>query len=1055
MIRPKIYEGVKTMKITSIFKRLTSAAAAAALFLTALPSASYYNADAADAVQVDTSKTYQTIKGFGGINLPEWAGSDMTSSQIATAFGNGDDQLGLSILRVYVSDDSSAWKTAVPTAKAATAYGATIFASPWNPPASMRETFTRNGQGNQRRLKKSSYGDYAKHLNSYIKYMKEQGIDIYSMSIQNEPDYGAEWTWWTADECVDFIANYGQDVIAGTDTLLMSPETFQYNKSYYNAILGNSAANKNVGIFGTHFYGTQRSQMDFPALENDPRDIWMTEVYVPNSEQNSQDRWPEAVQVAENIHNGFVVGNMNAYVWWFIRRHYSPMREDGTISKRGYCMAQYSKWVRPGDVRIDCTESPANNILVSAYKNNSDQVTIVAVNKGNTEVTQEFKMKNGESIADVDRYRTTSTENIAATEDMEHSTSSFFSQLPANSVSTFVVSLGESSNITPTPSDDPVVTPQPSNNGSYLLNDTFDSTTDGWEGRGAASVSRSGGALACDGRTASWNGAQKALSTSDFVPGKEYSFSAKAKHEGSGSELFKLTLQYKDASGEQNYPNIAKETASAGEWVTLSNPSFKIPEGATDLVLYVETDETMTDFMIDEVMAADGGTALGGSNILGDANNDGTIDVFDVIAGRQLLVKGAYNKNADVDMSGKFEINDLVQIQKFVLASVDKWPTPVTTTTEKPIVTTTTAGSSKWDNYKETASADWINFYKSSIKNMGDTSRISAKLRAAENGSPLTIAYLGGSITEGKNYSSPFSNYVKNTFAKGGFKEVNAGMSGTSSVVGLVRSEKDIFSQKPDIVFLEFSVNDHEDISYKKCFESLVKKILDQPQEPAVVILINRSKGGFSTQAQMAPIGQNANVAVISMDDALTKAFNSGFLKTGDYFNDEYHPHAKGGQLVADCLAYYFRQAMKSENATPAYTYPSKAVYGNEYSTCYNADPSKDLKNFNAGSFKAGRGYGSLPYGYDNSKNGNTPMTFKVDGKGLIIVFKASSNGMGALSVTVNGKTTKVNGNKQYTWGGPDAEVAFYDANATELNVSIKMENAGSDFSIWGLGVIK
>lgn len=82
-------------------------------------------------------------------------------------------------------------------------------------------------------------------------------------------------------------------------------------------------------------------------------------------------------------------------------------------------------------------------------------------------------------------------------------------------------------------------------------------------------------------------------------------------------------------------------------------------------------------------------------------------------------------------------------------------------------------------------------------------------------------------------------------------------------------------------------------------------------------------------------------------------------------------------------------------------------------------------------------------------------MTFKADGKGLIIVFKANSSGMGAVNVTVNGKTTKVNGNKQYTWGGPDAEVAFYDASATSLDVSIQMDNAGADFSIWGIGVIK
>ena len=58
---------------------------------------------------------------------------------------------------------------------------------------------------------------------------------------------------------------------------------------------------------------------------------------------------------------------------------------------------------------------------------------------------------------------------------------------------------------------------------------------------------------------------------------------------------------------------------------------------------------------------------------------------------------------------------------------------------------------------------------------------------------------------------------------------------------------------------------------------------------------------------------------------------------------------------------------------------------------------------------------------------------------------------MGSIDVTVNGKTTKINGNKQYTWGGPDAELGFYDSSAKELNVSI----SGSNFTIWGLGGVK
>ena len=312
------------------------------------------------------------------------------------------------------------------------------------------------------------------------------------------------------------------------------------------------------------------------------------------------------------------------------------------------------------------------------------------------------------------------------------------------------------------------------------------------------------------------------------------------------------------------------------------------------------------------------------------------------------------------------------------------------------------------------------------------------------------MAYLGGSITEGGKYSSPFSKYVKSTFANGSFTEVNAGLSGTSSVVGLVRSESNVVSKNPDIIFVEFSVNDHGDIMYKKCFESVIKKFLDLPNEPAVIILINRAKGGFSSQEQMLPVGENFDIPIISMDNALTKAFNSGFLSTGDYFEDEYHPHSKGGQLVADCLGYFFRKAMKTENRSSSYTVPTSTVYGTEYQNCTNIDP-KNLSGFSAGSWTAGSGYGNtLPYSY--TLNGGNPMKFTAEGKGFIVVFKANSSGMGSIDVTVNGKTTKISGNKQYCWGGPDAELGYYQDTSGKLDVSI---SGNGSFTIWGIGLIE
>ncbi|MBR4626238.1 MAG: carbohydrate binding domain-containing protein [Ruminococcus sp.] len=1043
-------------------KKTASGLIAAALGLTAMtaaypasfPSTPTLNASAADAAVIDTTTEYQTIRGFGGIDMQEWQSYRLSDAECATAFGNGDNQLGLTVLRVYVNPDSSKWNLALPVAQYASKAGATVFATPWEPPSNLCESGGSNGKLH---LKKANYGAYAKHLNDFGTYMKSNGVDLYSISVQNEPDYAKEWTYWSPDETTDFIANYGDQI---TSTRLMSPETFQYGawsttgRDYYNKILSNSKAMANTDVFATHFYGTPRNKMDFPALENCGKEIWMTEVYVPNSDANSANKWPEALDVAENIHNGLVVGNLSVYTWWYIKRSYGLISQDGSngsITKRGYMMAQYSKWVRPGDIRIDVTESPASDLYISAYKNENHQVTVVAVNKSKSAVNQQFQLGSGEKITNVDRYRTTSSENIALTENMEFDGSSFWSQLPAESVSTFVISL-EGSGTTPGTQLD---------EDGYYFHDTFDSTAGSWQGRGAASVEQTAstnfagtGSLSCTGRTASWNGASKNLSTRPFKAGETFSFSVNAKYETGGeTEDFKLTLQYEDASGTAKYSDVATGTVSAGQWIQLSNENYTIPEGASNLVLYVETVDSQIDFFIDEAIGAPAGTKVTGAGKpvvrtlnIGDLNFDGKITVFDLILARRVLTNGTTDalvkKAADVDSNGTVEVADIVSISGFLLGRVKEFPKP-------EIVST------KWDDYQETESADWINFYQSSICNMGNVDRLANKLAAAENGEDLTLAYLGGSITEGKNYSNPFSSYVKSTFAKGKFTEINAGLSGTSSVVGLVRAQNEILNAKPDIVVLEFSVNDHEGETYKKSFESLVKKCLSQENEPAVIVLINRSKGGFSSQTQMEAIGKNFKVPVISMNNALTKAFNSGFLKTDDYFTDEYHPHENGGKLIANCMAYFLRQAMKSSNRTGSYEIPTSKVYGYEYETCANAAIS-ELSGFNAGSFSSTTGYGKLPYGYANSKNGNTPMTFKVNAKGFILVFKANSTGMGNVVVNINGKkVSTISGNKQYTWGGPDAELAYYQDTAGELDVSIQMENAGSDFTIWGIGIIK
>lgn len=133
----------------------------------------------------------------------------------------------------------------------------------------------------------------------------------------------------------------------------------------------------------------------------------MTEVYTPNSNANSGDAWPEALDVGEHIHHAMVDAEFQAYVWWYLRRSYGPMREDGQVSKRGAMMAHFARFVRPGHVRIDATANPATNVYVSAYKS-SDTLVIVAVNKNTSSVSQQLSVSGASGSSSVARWQTTS-----------------------------------------------------------------------------------------------------------------------------------------------------------------------------------------------------------------------------------------------------------------------------------------------------------------------------------------------------------------------------------------------------------------------------------------------------------------------------------------------------------------------------------------------------------------------------------------------------------------------------------------------------------------------
>lgn len=384
-------------------------------------------------VVIDPSAVRQTVRGFGGMSHTAWIG-DLTTAQRDTAFGAGDGQLGFSLLRIPVPEDRAAWSRDLATAQRASALGAAVIASPWNPPAAMTETFVRGTQTDARRLRYDMYAAYAQHLNDFAVHLRSNGVNLYGVSVQNEPDYAHDWTWWTPAEMVRFL----RENAGAISTRVIAPESFQYRKDMSDPILNDATALANVDVIGAHLYGTALADFPYPLFKQKGagKELWMTEVYYPNS-SDSADTWPQALDVGEHVHHAMVDAEFQAYIWWYIRRGYGPMREDGQLSKRGAMLAHFARFVRPGYARIEATPVPAADVYVSAYRGDGSTV-VVAVNKAATAVSQQFTLVNSAPSA-VTSWLTDATRNVVAQGAAGVANGTFTAALPARSAVTFVL----------------------------------------------------------------------------------------------------------------------------------------------------------------------------------------------------------------------------------------------------------------------------------------------------------------------------------------------------------------------------------------------------------------------------------------------------------------------------------------------------------------------------------------------------------------------------------------------------------------------------------------
>ncbi len=356
---------------------------------------------------------------------------------------------------------------------------------------------------------------------------------------------------------------------------------------------------------------------------------------------------------------------------------------------------------------------------------------------------------------------------------------------------------------------------------------------------------------------------------------------------------------------------------------------------------------------------------------------------------------------------------------------------------------------------------------KASVINQGNITRLADAMVKAANGEEVTIAYIGGSITDGdsanpkatKCYAYLSMSWWKETFPNATINYVNAGIGATDSYLGVHRVDQDVLAHNPDVVIVEFSVNDCRALN-KESYESLLRRILLHESNPAVVSLFLTQQNGSDYQNNHQVVAFNLSVPMVSYRNAILPALQDGtidWLSIGNA-NDGTHPNSGGHAVIAHFLTNFFNSVLEQiptmeykeytvpTNTTTRSRYENGQMFDNK-NYVFSACDGFEVKNIAGAQF---------PNGWQTTTGGT--ISFEVTGKNLGIVFFGTTDGTsGKYDVFVDDElVTTIDANFVGRWGSyaDYAELKKFDEEGTHtIRLQPAEDSAGQKFTILALTI--
>ncbi len=398
-------------------------------------------------------------------------------------------------------------------------------------------------------------------------------------------------------------------------------------------------------------------------------------------------------------------------------------------------------------------------------------------------------------------------------------------------------------------------------------------------------------------------------------------------------------------------------------------------------------------------------------------------------------------------------------------------------------------------------SKDYSDMIKRSLMQLGNTQRLESVLEKAARGEDVTLGFIGGSITQGAGaipihercYPRVFANEFEKKFCRGSKADlVKAGVGGTPSELGMIRFERDVLrdgTKEPDLIVIEFAVNDEGDETKGVCYESLVRKAYSLPWKPAVVLLFAVFSFDWNLQDRLGPVGNQYYLPMVSILDAVTPQFSllpedGRVISKNQFFYDIYHPSNLGHQIMADCLINVFDEVNSSHGyheLEERQLSKTKPVIGNDFEKVELIDKNEinrlkkkykiamlDEGSFNGTDTQLQRvemdsvitPVPEFPFNWAHNETatGKGPFSMQLTCSKLLLVFKDSDRPeYGTAEVIVDGEKLYEADPLKVGWTHCNAAIVFNEKVSKSHVVEIRMKEGHEDkkFTILGFGVVE